>query len=395
MPFRVVGTAGEIKTGSYQQIPMSKKSSEPTPFLDGEPVIPPIFAGREKELDEIALSVVDRSQSITISGYDTVGKSSLVATFLADASFSKTLKKGGILPIRISENELYQSIRTDFLSSITHLLCAKVWTEVFKRNYSELLEETLLYPRNTDLSKKSWKLLKRIFQIVTSEGIGSSGSRKSEFGGKLVLDGRSSEENQISIQRKGLQPFEFMMLIDEIVGVLAKHDYRKVLFVCDQLNHLPPKVNYELIESYIDVFSSKKIMFILSAEERVSHYENRVDTKDLLDSFSNRVRLSPFESPTIIADVIDSSFAQSSAKKLAFSADGVERIFEVTEGYPWFAVRLCDLSYRLALKADADEVGVDFIQAYAVPFSKALATYKENDGSMARRHLAMEIERSQ
>jgi hypothetical protein len=364
-----------------------------SPFIHDEPVTPPIFVGRERELEMLRNCILTRNESVTISGYDAIGKSSLILTFMSSLEKNEAKLQHDIYPVRIHGHQLYQGLTNDFLSVITHELCASIWTKVFKNKYSALLEDTLLYSRGNDLSKKHETLLKRIFRIVTSDSITSAGKIKSEFGGRLVIQGSVGEENSLSLQRKPLQSFEFMLLLDELMEILEDHGFQRIVVLCDELNHLPPKVNYDLISTYLDVFSSKKIMFLISAVDiKNTHmHPDRVDMGDLLNSFSNQIRLKKIDSSSDIDVMIKNSIQCAGGGSISFIDGCSDKIFEITEGFPWFSVKLCNEAYSNALKHGENSVDLASINKFVIPFSRAITKYNRDEGSFQRWSLESQL----
>ncbi len=354
------------------------------PFIDNEPVTPPIFVSRENELDFLKNNTFFRNESVVINGYDYIGKSSIVQTFRNDILSGEY--GGKIFPLKIRMTQFYHSIKNDFLSVITHELCANIWTIIMGNKYSELLEDTLLNVRKDKSISKFEKSLKRIFKIVTSEKLSGKGRNTKELGGKLFVEGKITEANESYSERKPLQAFEFMLLLDELMEILEENGYNKIILICDELNHLPPKINFELFSNYLNIFSSKKIIFVIVAVDPRSWMNDpdRVDMEDLINSFSQRLDIGPFKSSENVKALIDNSLKFHGIENMNFQEESYHRIFEITEGFPMFTVKLCNLAYFLTMKMNQNEVKPELIHKLSIPFSKWIARYEGNYGTINR-----------
>ena len=354
------------------------------PFIDNEPVTPPIFVSRENELEYLKNNTFFRNESVVINGFDYIGKSSIVQTFRNEVLSGEY--GGKVFPLKIRMTQFYHSIKTDFLSVITHELCANIWTVIMGNKYSELLEDTLLNVRKDKSISKFEKSLKRIFKIVTSEKLSGKGRNTKELGGKLFVEGKITEANESYSERKPLQAFEFMLLLDELMEILEENGYNKIILICDELNHLPPKINFELFSNYLNIFSSKKIIFVIVAVDPRSWINDpdRVDMEDLINSFSQRLDIGPFNTSENVKDLISNSLKVNEVSDLNFQEDCFEMIFEVTEGFPFFTVKLCNLAYYLTRKTNQEIVQPELIRKLSIPFSKWIARYEGNYGTIDR-----------
>lgn len=354
------------------------------PFIDNEPVVPPIFVSRESELNFLKNNTFFRNESVVINGYDYIGKSSIVQTFRNEILSGEYGEK--IFPLKIRMTQFYHSIKADFLSVVTHELCANIWTLIMGNKYSELLEDTLLNVRKDQSISKFEKSLKRIFKIVTSEKLSGTGKNTKEFGGKFFVEGKITEENESYSERKPLQAFEFMLLLDELMEILEENGFNKIVIICDELNHLPPKINFDLFSNYLNIFSSKKIIFVIVAVDPRSwiHDPDRVDMENLINSFSQRLDIGPFNSAEDVKILIENSLKFNEIDDLIFQEGIYERIYEITEGFPLFTVKLCNVSYYMARKSQQEIVKSDLIERLGIPFSKWIARYEGNYGTMNR-----------
>jgi ABC-type branched-subunit amino acid transport system ATPase component len=340
------------------------------PFRHEEPVIPPIFSGRIKELSELKKHVIKNNKSVSISGFSGVGKSSLIKSFFHELENGKER----FFPVSITESQLYSYIEGDFLNVLTHEICANIWIRVLGGTFSELLEGTLMFSQSSPLENKHKTLIKRIFRIVTNQNFNSKGTRGANVSGKLLIGGELKESNELSMARKPLAQFEFLMLLDELMEVLSDHSYKKIIISCDQLNHLPPQANYDLVSQNIDVLSSKKIIFLVSSVNEESKITSELSgsISELFNSFAKEIKLSGFLEANEIKEYVTNSLNDSEQKKVIFEDDCFEFAFHICEGYPWFISKMFEVTYQDCIDAKVDNISSKHFDKYGVLFTKVM-----------------------
>ncbi|HRH50225.1 MAG TPA: hypothetical protein PLP23_15820 [Panacibacter sp.] len=353
-----------------------------SPFNYQSPVKPPIFISRDLELDFLRKNILYNNESVILSGLNAVGKSSTILTFLSELTQNENSNRVKIFSVRIVMTQFYRSLQTDFLSIMTHEMVANIWTKVLRKDYSLLLEETFLNPGEESNISKHINKLKRIYKIVSSESLSSKGETFNEIGGKAIISGKISNTKEYSMTRKPLQTFEFMLLLDELMEILSDFGYTKILFFCDDLNHLPPNINYDLFSTYLDVFSSKQILFAFTANDIKNNYDSSdvVDMNILINSFGKNISIGPFSSKEEVNKLICNSLSQSEVSEIEFDDDCQSQIFDITEGYPYFIARLCDNLFFEAYTNKIDVISSTLINKYTKPFTKALEFYKQHEG---------------
>lgn len=353
-----------------------------SPFNHQSPVTPPIFVSREKELDFLRNNIFYNNESVVLEGFFRIGKSSTILTFLESIISGEVDDQEKIFPVRILMTQFYNSLTSDFLSTITHELVAQIWTKVMGYKYSQLLEDTALDVKKSKSISKHINSIKRIYKIVSSASFSSKGTSSNEIGGKLILTGKRSGSSELSLTRKPLQTFEFLLLLDELMDTLSDFGYNKILFFCDELNHLPPAINYELFSTYLDVFSSKRILFALTAtnDKYISSNPENVEMEVLINSFSKSLSMGPFQNKEDIKHLIENSLNHANIDNLMFKPEVYDKIFDITEGYPWLAVKLGNSIFMDAYHNGVDIIGMEILDKYSIPYTKTLVEYKSNNG---------------
>lgn len=342
-----------------------------SPFIHTEPVIPPIFSGRQFELEIMKKALFSEKESILIHGNDAIGKSSIVSTLYTDIIKENYSE---ILPVRISAFDFIKAVENDFLAITTHQICAAIWTRLMKKNYSELLEESLDSSKIINLKKSEESTLKRIFRIVTSENLSSISKLDKQIGAKFYVEGNRSTSNQISNKRKPLSSFEFLYLLDELNDIIKAYSYNSIMVFCDELNHLPVKTNSSILRNYFDVFSSKQIQFIIIVVNPDDKYEQEV--KSLINSFNHIIEVKPFKSAESINQLLNES-KKLSKTTLVFQDGIYELLFSLTKGHPWWVQKICDKLYCENKNINEINFNIENIERAYKYYKKEILIYEE------------------
>lgn len=341
-----------------------------SPFKINEPVMPPIFAGRNTEMDLIFNVLFQEGESMAIFGNDAIGKSSILKTIHSHLILNKQNK---VLPIGINAFDFREAVEGNFLGLVTHQICASIWTKLMNKNYSELVEETLLNIRGETLKNSEEKAIKRIFKIVTSNKLSGAGKTNKELGGKFYIEGKVSSENTLTSERKPLAPFEFLHLLDELNDIIISYDYTSILVVCDEMNHLPYKTNTEILRSYFDVFASRRIQFLLTVVNPDDNRKN--DAKLLLDSFNKPLEIDTYKSVECVEELVFNVLSLDD-DKISFDKEAFKTLFAITNGHPWWIQKICNSSYVSAIKSNIKYIDSNSIEKNSEEFLVEMEIYK-------------------
>ncbi len=340
-----------------------------SPFVFLDPVIPPLFAGRKKEMEYINKALFQTRESLIIYGNDAIGKSSILSTVYTEM---KKRNNSKIFPVRINAFDFVKAVETNFLGMVVHQICAEIWTKLLKKNYSELIEDTMLNARGDVFNGQEEKAIKRVFKIVSNEKLTSSGKLSKELGGRLFLEGRVSQENDFSIERKELAPFEFLHLLDELNSIIQSYGFDSILILCDELNHFPEKTNTDILRNYFSIFLSSKIQFaIIAVNPEVA---KREEAKKLIESFNCRLEIGTFSAHTDVDELLANSYTLADGSFL-FENGASELLFTLADAHPWWIQKICDASFnRIAGKDHV--ISHKIIESAFKDFSEEIKIYK-------------------
>lgn len=353
-----------------------------SPFDTQNPVIPPIFAGRKKELEELKRCIIDSNQSVSISGYHGIGKSSLILTMF---EMIKGVKQKH-LPVHIDERSFRRILNGDFLRLVTHEICAAMWSDIFQGKYSELLEESMMVTMGSVVENKHKRTLKRIFRIATSQSVVAGGKKGGDISAKMVVGGKLEESNTLNITRRPLEPFEFFLLLDELMEILEDHGFERVIVVCDQLNHLPRSDDFDAVAHNLEVLASKKIMFLVSAFRKEAYKDMGIDASSLdhlLRSFSTCIELNAFNSNSEVSEFLSNSLVNSNLE-VEIEDACISTALNLTEGVPFFLAHLFSRVFKEVNQRGLKTIKLSDIEKHNVLFAKALTHYNSDGGLLMR-----------
>lgn len=330
-----------------------------TPFKVHDPVKPPIFTGRYEELGFINEAIMLDRENLIIHGADGIGKSSVLTTIFHQLKNSKDK----VLTVEVNATDIINGFESNFLSFITHKICQSIWIELMGNRYSELLEDVLLNSRGrfSDKLNPEERALKRIFKIVTSSKINSIGKTNNELGagGAFVFSGKATSTNEIGYERKPLETFEFLALLKELNDIIKEFGYQRIIVFCDELNHLPDKVNIEIIRNYFRIFTSNDIQFLIVAinpKRSVNEYEF-----DFTEAFNYQLEVNTFESENLVEELIKNCLKIGDKYNVSFADESYSILFNKFNGHPWWIQKASDYSYKKAVEKNLKTVIGDYI----------------------------------
>jgi Cdc6-like AAA superfamily ATPase len=342
-----------------------------SPFIFLDPVIPPVFAGRQSELTYLNNALFNLKESLVIYGNDAIGKSSIISTIYTNLNKEK---RGNIFPVKINAFDFIKAIEDNFLGITTHQICAAIWTKLLNRKYSELIEDSLKNDKTVSFSKEEEKTIKRIFRIVTSEKTTGTGTVNSEIGGEFYIKGSRSQTFEIINERKSLAPFEFLHLLEELTDIINSYGYTSILVFCDELNHLPEKLNTDILRNYFSIFSLSKIQFVIvvvNPEQKGKEYAQK-----LIESFNSKLEVGPFKSKENIDELINNSI-QTINSNIIFSPECSDYLFSQTDGHPWWIQKICDSAFTNAVNTNKELVQLELIEKAFKVYESEIKIYKD------------------
>jgi len=280
---------------------------------------------RDEELYRIIHLLIIASENVLVIGDRGQGK-----TFLSRLVHNKIEQENSnILPVRIDLTGLhfYQEpfFHTMWLPIlILNQLCKEIWINLFKKEYSKLLnihdnlEEIKLF------KKKSEKKVIEVYNILKKEELKVRNEMHASIGASIGIKGDTGSKESHEWKNRKLQNFEILELIKELKEAINK-DFSKnrIVLICDEANKLTEESQQIILNSYIDFLGSNQFNFLLVAS-------NHEDVKyfAMKSSLFRVIELNGFKKIAYIKDLIEKSFDIS---KIKIDENIYELIFEKFE----------------------------------------------------------------
>ncbi|MCX6230530.1 MAG: P-loop NTPase fold protein [Bacteroidetes bacterium] len=260
---------------------------------------------RDDELNNIIHLITKVNENVLLTGDRGQGK-----TYLSRL-FENTIKRNSpeIFSFRIdlSSLELYSG-EINYIKILPALildqLCKEIWVNLFKHDYSTLLNMGDNPDKMSLFSKKAEQRLIEIHNINARE----QQKIRSEIRSMLSLKyGVKSDPNtieQFEWQNSTIQTFEILELIKEIKNtILKKYSKTKIVLICDEADKLTEKEQYHLLKDYLDFFGANQFNFLIV----VANYETLKSTAEQSRIFQI-VELKGFANRKFIKELICKSF---------------------------------------------------------------------------------------
>lgn len=314
---------------------MNNYSKKPL-FHLGSIVPPADIIDRKAPVSDTIEALLAKRENVLIVGKRRIGKTSLLAKLVDE------LDNSSVLTLEINLMA-YDSHPSYFLREILLLLCYKVGKVIFKKDTVDLLSS--LGDKPTSIKTDFGKFYE-IFKLARF--LSASKTRSSSVDASLstpIIGGvSSSKRSETSLHLDDLQPYEFIQLTDDLMDICRKHGYDSVVVFADEANRLALETSKELLATYFEVFSSKDVLFVFTADVNI------IDYKLLSEIFGTTIFLSPFDSIEDLKALLEHYYSTIELDYLEkFSKEAISQIWRISTGHPYIIQLLCSSSIDVAL----------------------------------------------
>ena len=309
---------------------------------------------RERQLAFLNDRVINNYENVLITGPFGIGKTCLLR------KFRDGLRKNNASQILIIKMEMRRvsADMSDFLSDVLLKLIGVFWEQILNRPYSELIRAVTSPTDVRELVMPQVKRVLELYRIVRPENLTADLEEKNIFGLDKVVKATKEERIGRKVERGDLRPSEFISLATEILEALRDKGFKRTVIFGDEANHIDPDIEIDIIRSNFEVFASKNVQFVLTAQaeilQRVPH---------LKDAFPAWLDVKPFENLKILEQFI--AVYSADGKVPSFSPRCRELIWEISGGHPREIQRICqECVTRAILRAEAGgdpEIGCDIL----------------------------------
>jgi len=316
------------------------------------PQIREICVDRQDELALCKTALIDRRHNVLLYGTRGVGKTFLLR-LLEDE-----IRKGeetvypcfvniASLPAYGGEDEV-----ASFPRAVLLQFCTSLWRELLGRSYLELRDRLDETGKELHFRKKAEVTVQRVYTQLMVMEVSVHAAVFDTVGFSAGVKGEKRQEVSRQSRHSPILPFEFAEFAQELVAnVLMAHGKKRVVFLCDEANQMPIFRQEQILERYLELFSSKEIQFLFVAGLVPW------DKKSYLPScFETRLELKGFPDKRHVRELIEASLARAEGAALPFSTEAVDAVCEAYGGHPRYTLEACALAYWHAQEGNADEV---------------------------------------
>lgn len=305
-------------------------------FYIGTLVPPQFLIARTREIKDSIKTLLERQENVLVVGKRRIGKSSFINKLRYELE-----EREKILTIEVNLMT-YDSDPSRFLREILLLLCYKVGEKIFNKSTIDLLASIGEKPSSI---KGDFGNFYKIYKLVRF--LSTTKTQSSSIGASLqapVIGSVSAgKHKETSSNIDTLQPFEFIQLTEELMKICRKAGYKSAIVFADESNRLALDTSKELLASYFDIFSSRNVLFVFTADVNI------IDYKLIEDIFGETIRLNPFDSTDDVIELLDRYYGLLDKKGTdGFSKDSVSYIWKITNGHPYLIQLLCSNSIDIA-----------------------------------------------
>ncbi len=226
-------------------------------------------------------------------------------------------------------------------------LCAFLWTDVLNRSYLDLRDALDETGQEIHRRPKDEVTIRRIYRHLMLLERSARSAMFNTVGFSAGVKGEKKEEAGQQMRHSNVLPFEFAEFAHELVAnVLKPRDKSRLVVLCDEANQMPIFRQEEILERYLELFSSKRVQFVFVAGMVPW------DTKAFLPScFETCLELKGFGDKSCVEELITRA-----QPKIPFTGEAIDVLFEAYSGHPRYTVTACGMAYDQAAESNAPEI---------------------------------------
>jgi len=298
---------------------------------------------RLDELEECTEALVSRQHNVLLYGSRGVGK-----TFLVKLIEARIRESGcplfpciaNVANVSLYGNSSASVASSDdtsgFLRAILLQLCRSLWNLIGNK-YLDLREQISDPPHLSDGPEAS--SIRRVFNLLMRLECSVSKSSTGSIGVGAVIKGELKGESISESHTMAILPFEFAEFVEELtVEVLQPRGYNRVVFLCDEANHMPLFCQEQLLDQCLDLFRGKGAQFLF-----VGGYLP-IDGDPLLPAcFETMIELKGFHEKKHVRELL----SQCRINDCEFSDEAIDIIYEAYAGHPRSSLLVADRAMRV------------------------------------------------
>jgi len=292
---------------------------------------------RKEELSICFQSLNLKHHNVLLYGTRGVGKTFLVR--LLEGHIKQKSPETFAAYIRIAGLRAYGNI--DIVASFSRAtlmqLCCVIWTDLLGKSYLDLRDRLNETGQEIVLRSKPEKIIHRIYTHLMTSHIKAQQQMINTIGFTAGVKGEKKESITREVQQSDILPFEFAEFAHEIKeNVLKPLGRKRIIILCDEVNHMPIFQQEAILERYFDLFSSKQIQFLFVAG--FMHWDTEMPVPSC---FETQVHLQGFSNKSYVKELIN----KLSVKDILFDDSSIDILYDYFKGHPRLTIQACALAY--------------------------------------------------
>jgi AAA+ ATPase superfamily predicted ATPase len=316
-----------------------KQPSVRRPKFHVREIVPPeLLVDRTEELQAIKDEMIRRKGNVLLVGKRGMGKTSLVHKAMHE------MERERIMCVYIDLTIFFGREVDTFLEEVLLRICYEVGEKIFGKSTSALL---LDLGQERSALKGKYAHFMSIFELARAKPLSQQFGRTANVGVTLPGIGAGitgTEERVVALTP--LKSFEFINLVEELREICRGAKYERIIVFADEANRLAIQTSSDILQSYLDVFSSKQIQFLF-----VTNPEVLLHSPGVARAFARTIHLGPFRSIADVKTLLERYYSIESQQPeifTPFSEEAIAKIWELSKGNPFLVQLLCDSALNVA-----------------------------------------------
>ena len=329
---------------------------------------------RESESKIAYTSLVKRSNNVLLYGPRGAGKTFLIRLLEDEISKAETSIFSCI--VNVASLSLYDQGDevAAFPRAVLLQLCTSMWTRVLGKSYLELRDSACDSGQELRLKNTAEKTIKSVYRHLIQQQLIQRTALTNTAGVSMVARGEKSEQSSFEVRHMQILPFEFAEFADQLIqDVLRPKGISKIVVFCDESNHTKLYKQEQLLERYLELFSSRRVQFLFVAG--VGPWTKK---EYLPTCFETTIELGGFRERSDVQALIDKAMSGSQGNVIPFASGAIDVVFETFAGHPRRTLNACQRAYCDARESNLAEIDVRSILRACREIERLEKEYEES-----------------
>lgn len=309
---------------------------------------------RDEEFSVCRVALLERHHNVLLYGERGVGK-----TFLIRLLSDELRKHENVfhVPMRLSGLNAYGAgdAAASFSRAVLLEFCAALWTQVLGKSYLELRDRLDETGQEITLRNDAERTIQKVYSHLMTSHVQARHDLTASVGFSIGAKGEKRESSAREYQQVEILPFEFLEFTDELIQkVLKPAGKTRIIILCDEANLMPLFTQEQILDRYLQLFSTRKVQFLFSAGLMAW------DAKPNLPMcFETRVELNGFAEKRHVIELI----SKLNSTVVQFTEEAIDLIYSAFRGHPRDTISACQQAFDIAAEKPDKSVNASVVHA--------------------------------